>query len=120
MRHITNGTGINSFSPGQSLSSQDMNNINTAVNSNSRVVNDFLREYINPNVEENNFTKRYTLETVLPKVPGERRYPGVKLRFLGESGWEEYIFASMDPNDWNKTWKWKAGDQATIIDGGEW
>jgi hypothetical protein len=121
MENIHGGTGINYFAPGQSLSSQTMNNLNSAINANTRVTNSHLLECINPNVEEKNFNKTYTLESLLPLVPKERRVSGIKLRFLSSDGWKEYIFTSTTPSEhWTDLRYWVCGDQASIIDGGEW
>lgn len=120
MNRLSNGTEISSFSPGQPLSSSIMNKLNSTINNNTSVANSFLKEYINPNIEENNFTTTYSLETLISTLPVERRIPGIKLRFLGSDGWEEYVFCSTDISKWNNVKFWKANDQAGIIDGGEW
>ena len=119
MHRTTTGTGVSQFAPGQSLSSSTMNSINSAVNNNAEIANSFLREYINPNVE-NNSTSYYTLPSVIAMVDEGRRFPGARLRFLGENGWEEWEFDSTDISDWGNRGKWKNVGPSNIIDGGEW
>ena len=82
MKQLSEGTGIGYFTPGQSLGSQTMNNLNSTINHNTAVTNSFLMEYINPNVEDNQMDQVYTLEQILPQVPERRRVPGIKLKFL--------------------------------------
>ena len=122
MINISNGTGITQFVPGQPLGSSTMNDLNRAINSNTVVTNSFLLEYINPNVEENDYTTKYTLESLLPRIPVERRKGGSKLRFLGQNGWEEYVYLpdKYTEESWLSTANWGGGDYAKIIDGGEW
>lgn len=122
MNNISNGTGITQFVPGQALGSSTMNDLNRAINLNTEVTNNFLLEYINPNVEENDFTTKYTLESILPRIPIERRKGGVKLRFLGENGWEEYVYlpGKYTIETWLNPISWGGGDYARVIDGGEW
>jgi hypothetical protein len=122
MKRLSEGTGIGYFSPGQSLGSQTMNNLNTAINHNTDITNNFLLEYINPNVEENKMTTVYTLSEILPNVPEQRRVPGIKLRFLSATGWKEFIYIPNieEENSWTNLDYWKEGESSGVIDGGEW
>jgi hypothetical protein len=97
-----------------------MNNINSAINKNTTVTNNFLLEYINPNVEDNQLDRIYTLEEILPLVPEQRRVPGIKLRFLSSEGWVEYVYEPKEGLGWENANCWTEGDGARIIDGGEW
>lgn len=121
MKRLSEGTGIGHFSPGQSLGSQTMNSLNSAINHNTEITNSFLLEYINPNVEDNRMTSTYTLEEILPNVPLQRRIPGIKLRFLSTKGWKEYIYVPRgEENDWTNPDCWREGEGSGVIDGGEW
>lgn len=121
MKQLSNGTGIGYFTPGQSLGSQTMNNLNSAINHNTAVTNNFLMEYINPNVEDNQMNRVYTLEQILPQVPENRRIPGIKLKFLSSTGWKEYIYKPKnEEGNWLNINCWKESEGTGIIDGGEW
>lgn len=121
MNYLSNGTGIGYFSPGQSLGSQAMNRLNSTINRNTIITNNFLLEYINPNVEEGIMDKVYTIQEILPRVPEQRRVPGIKLRFLSSTGWKEFIYKPKGENgDWTNLDCWKEGESSGIIDGGEW
>ena len=117
MKQLTEGTGIGYFIPGQSLGSQTMNSLNSTINHNAAVTNNFLMEYINPNVEDNQPNRIYTLEQILPQVPEKRRVPGIRLRFLSSTGWKEYMYIG---ENWLDTNCWKETEGSGIIDGGEW
>jgi hypothetical protein len=120
MKQLSEGTGVGQFSPGQSLGSQTMNNLNSAINHNAAVTNTFLMEYINPNIEDNQLNRIYTLEQILPQVPTKRRVPGIKLRFLSSEGWREFIYQPKgEEGDWTNTDCWVECGNG-IIDGGEW
>ena len=121
MKNLSEGTGVEYFSPGQSLGSQTMNNLNSAITRNTAVTNSFLLEYINPNVEDNQLDKIYTIEEILPSVPVRRRVPGIKLKFLSSTGWKEYIYKPTgEEGDWTNLNCWKEDGNTRIIDGGEW
>ena len=121
MKQLSEGTGIEHFAPGQSLGSQTMNDLNSTINHNTAITNSFLLEYINPNVEDNQMSKIYTLVQILPQVPERRRISGIKLRFLSSTGWKEYVYRPKnEEGDWLDINSWKESEGTGIIDGGEW
>lgn len=117
-----NKTGVPSKTPGDSLSHQDINAINSTTNYNVDATNYLLQSFCNINAEVNNYTKTFTLEEAISTVPESRRNPGMKIRFLSsDETYVEYTYgnSSIEDESWENTDNWRSVS-SNIIDGGEW
>ena len=119
--NILEPTGVKPKVPGDSLTSSDINAINSTVNALVDVGNEFLQNICNSNAELNNMTRKLSLAEAVAAVPVGRRRYGLKVRFLGPSGvWLEYIYngENLENSSWNNETNWKT--PLNVIDGGEW
>lgn len=115
-------TGVPIKSSGDSLSHQDINRINTTVNSNIVASNYLLQNFCNINDEISDYEKKFTLSEAISQVPSSRRKSGMKIRFLSGAGnYIEYVYSGGDVSDdsWENTDNWSSS-LVNIIDGGEW
>lgn len=115
-------TGVSNKVSGDSLSHQDVNNINSTVNLNVDATNYLLKNFCNVNDEINDYSKIFSLEEAINQVPVNRRKPGMKIRFLDSSNiYREFIYMKSNTNqeDWINKANWMP-DGVDIIDGGEW
>ena len=123
MRNLLETTGIGSFLPGQKLTSETLNVLNARINELVRTTNYMLKSHINVNIEEENPNGVYSLDTILLKVPVDRRSRGIKIRFREDStgDWIEYVYvgANTEDNNWYEKSNW-AKTLSNIVDGGEW
>lgn len=122
MKDLIRTTGITSFLPGQKLSSESLNAINSRINDLVAAMNIYLKSEVNVNVENNEPNTTYTLETVRSLIPQERRGGGLKVRFKSEGGvWSEYVYTGtgIDDTNWYKDSNWSCSLD-NKIDGGEW
>lgn len=114
-------TGVPIKSSGDSLSHQDINNINSTVNTNVTVSNYLLKNFCNLNDEVNDYSREFSLRDAINTVPISRRKPGMKIRFLSGAGiYSEYIYSGDDSvGSWTDENNWD-NVSFNIIDGGEW
>lgn len=117
---LLEGTGIDRFNVGQGLSSAIMNQLNDAINMNSRALNILLKSDINLNAEVGDYKKTFTFSEAIDQVPVSRRIPGIKLRYIDTltKEWVEYVFTGSDSSDWMKEDCWNYS-LSSIINGGE-
>lgn len=119
--NILEPTGVKIKYPGDSLTSSDINAINSTVNALVDAVNEFLYSFCNANSELNDMTKKLSLASAAAAVPINRRRYGMKLRFLGPDGaWLEYLYSGTDleESSWTSESNWSS--PFDVIDGGEW
>lgn len=122
MIDLIKGTGIDGFSSGQKLSSDNMNTLNNRINALVRAVNALLQETLNINAEEGTFNTVYTLDTAIEMIPEGRRNLGLKLIFRdGEESWAEYVYqgTTIKDADWTNIKNWLV-IRTDVIDGGIW
>lgn len=118
---LLDGTGVGIKTPGDSLTSTDVNDINSTINAAVTYINENLKDFCNANAEINNFERRLTLSDAIKLVPEARRRSGLKIRFLGSEGqYLEFIYKGSNPNssNWTNESNWKS--PYDVIDGGEW
>lgn len=119
--NVLEETGVGIKSPGDPLTSSDINAINSTTNALVDVGNEFLRSFCNANSEINDMTKKLSLVDAVSAVPTKRRRYGMKIRFLGASGiWLEYIYSgdNLEDSSWTLESNWNT--TFDVIDGGEW
>lgn len=119
--NILEQTGVKIKYPGDSLTSSDINAINSTTNALVGVGNEFLQDFCNVNSELNNMTRKLSLVEAATAVPVGRRRYGMKIRFLGSEGiWIEYIYngTNLEVSSWTNENNWST--PLKVIDGGEW
>lgn len=107
--------------PGDSLTSADINSINSTVNAAVGYINENLKDFCNANAEINNFERKLSLLDAIGLVPEARRRGGLKIRFLGsENQYLEFIYKGHDVEsaNWFNESNWKS--PYDVVDGGEW
>lgn len=118
---LLNKTGVPIKNLGEDLDYQEINNINSSVNSTIDVVNLNLMDYCNINQELKDYTRTFKLSEAIRLVPKSRRFPGFKLKYLSsDNSYKEYIYSNtiVTDSDWEQEDNWKLS--FNIIDGGEW
>ena len=116
--NLVNKTGVPVKQPGDGLTAQEINAINSTVNSTVDVANSYLKNECNANEELGNMTQFLTLSEAIAIVPADRRTLGMTVRFWTSPGnWTEYSFIGDSVDNWNSASNWSMG---TLIDGGEW
>lgn len=119
--NILDKTGVKIKVPGDSLTSSEVNAINSTTNALVDVGNEFLQDFCNANSELNNMTQKLSLTEAINAVPVKRRRYGLKVRFYGTSeNWLEYIYCgtNLENSSWSNESNWKT--PYDVIDGGEW
>lgn len=107
--------------PGDSLTSSDINSINSTVNAAVGYINENLKDFCNANAELNNFERKLSLLDAVKLVPESRRRSGLKIRFLGSEGqYLEYLYkgSNTESSNWLNESNWKS--PYDVVDGGEW
>lgn len=120
--NILTKTGVPIKTSGDGLSHQDINNINTTVNSNVDATNYLLKNFCNINDEVNDYSQTFTLSEAIEKVPENRKKLGIKIRFLNVSNtYVEYIYSGNDisSENWSNEENWSPVT-FKVLDGGEW
>lgn len=120
---LLNKTGVGNKNPGDSLTSKDINSINTTINNCVDAVNYILKQYCNVNLEVNDPERYFTLSEAAMLVPKSRRFVGMKLIFLESTSksMQEFLYIGKDTSDgnWNSSDNWKQ-TIINLIDGGVW
>ena len=121
--------------PGDTLTSKEINSINTAVNNLVSYTNAMISKYCDINLEYGNSKKQFSLGTAVSVVPAGRRTIGMKIRFFNfDNNYSEYSFigSATDEDSWKSEKNWineskssssedvEVNTNITVIDGGEW
>lgn len=120
--NLVEETGVPIKGVGSPLSSKEVNQINTTLNTEVAVGNAFLKNECFINAEIGNYVRQYSLLDALKIVPTDRRTPGMKIKFRNSQGtFSEYIYCgdAVSTEDWENTDNWRS-DTSAFIDGGEW
>lgn len=116
-------TGVGRKNKGDKLSSDDINKINSSLNSSIDAINYSLKDSCNLNLEVGDFNRIFTLEEAISLVPVDRRVPGLEIRFLSaENNFSLFIYMgqNVDSDSWENLSYWLDLRNTNYIDGGLW